>query len=390
MGYDFDKLIDRRGTDNFKWDKLEERYGKKDILPFWIADMEFETAPEITDALIKRSRHGIFGYSFKSDRFYEAVMKWYEERHHWAIKREWIIGCPGVMAGLSICIENLSVSGSSIITLSPAYPGFYEKILENRRHLVVSELKLSNGEYSIDYEDFEQKIREETCKLFIFCNPHNPSGRVWKKEELEMLLAVCRRNEVTILSDDIHCDIVYSGSRYIPLASIAGEFEKNIVTLSAPGKTFNLTGLATSIVMLTDREKREQFKHTLDRYDLGDGNLFGNLAARTAYEMGGGWVDCLLKYLEENRDYVIDYIRQHEMPVEVIRPEGTYMMLLKCGSIGSSDEAIRNRLIDEAGLLMNQGDTFGRNTGGYVRMNFACPRALLRQGLERLHGLFRQ
>lgn len=387
MGYDFERIVDRRGTDNFKWDKLEERYGRTDILPFWIADMEFRTAPEIVEALKQRAEHGIYGYSFKSDRFYEAVLQWYRIRHQWEIKKEWITGSPGVMAALSICIENFSEPGSSIITLSPAYPGFYERALCNGRRMVVSDLILAEGAYGIDYEDLERKITKNSCRLFVFCSPHNPGGRVWKKEELEKLLAICRRTGVTVISDDIHSDIVYSGSRYIPLASIAGDFRNHIVTLSAPGKTFNLTGTATSVAVIPDGGMRRKFNETLERYELGDGNLFGNLAAQTAYERGGDWLDALLEYLEGNREFILWYLKAHDIPIKPVCPEGTYMMLLNCNLIGRDDKEIKRRLIEEAGILLNQGDTFGRNTSGYARINFACPRTLLEKGMERLRRL---
>lgn len=388
MGYDFDRETNRFHTNNFKWDKLQERYGRTDILPFWIADMEFETAPEIVESLVRRSQHGIFGYSFKPDSYYEAFIKWESQRHGWQIKKEWITGSPGVMSGLSILIESLTKPGDNIVILSPAYTGFYEKIRQNGRNVVTSSLCFQKGSYSIDFTDLERVAAKNRDGLFIFCNPHNPSGRVWKEEELKTLLSICEKHNLKVISDDIHCDIVYSRHHYIPLASLAGGYGDHIITCTAPGKTFNLTGIATSFIVIPDAGMRETFTKALDRLELTDGNLFGNLAAEAAYEKGGPWADALCDYLEGNRDYVIGYLRKEKLPVEPVCPEGTYMMLLDVRAIGADEDIIKKRMIDEAGLLLNQGGTFGEETKGFARFNFACQRKLLHEGLERLKKLF--
>ena len=388
MEYNFDKETNRLNTNNYKWDKLFERYGKKDILPFWIADMEFETAPEVVKSLLHRTGHGIFGYSFKPDGYYSAFQSWTRLRHGWEVKRDWITSSPGVMAGLSILIDCLTKQGDRIVILSPAYTGFYEKIHQNGRKAAESRLRLEAGRYTIDYEDFEKVISENAGGLFLFCNPHNPSGRVWQEQELRTLLAICQRWDMTVISDDIHCDIVYSGSRYIPLSSLAGDYEERIITCTAPGKTFNLTGTATSIIVIPSPRMRAAFNRELNRLELSDGNLFGNLAAEAAYGKGGPWADALTVYLEENRDFMLRFLRESKIPMEAVKPEGTYMMLLDGSSIGPDEVTIKNRLIYEAKILLNQGSSFGEAARGQVRFNFACQRAMLKEGLNRLAKLF--
>lgn len=384
MEIDFNKAADRRGTDSYKWDKLYERYGRNDLLPFWIADSELHTAQAITDGLTERAKQGIYGYTFKPDRYYEAITGWLNKRHQWETEKEWITSSPGVVTALSLCIQSYSEIGDGVIVLSPAYPSFYKKIEEAGRKLIISELVFEDDKFVIDFEDFEKKIRSSNCKLFIFCNPHNPTGRVWTKEELGRIGEICLKNHVIIVSDDIHSDIVYSESKYIPIAKLSSDLRARTITCLSAGKTFNITGLATAVIIIPNRNLREQYNRVLNRYELADGNLFGNIATELAYSKGEPWLDEMLKYIENNRDYLIHYLKQYSSSLRGIRPEGTFMALIDCSGLHLKNDELFRYFIDELGIVVNGGHTFGENINGCVRFNFSCALPLLKEGLSRL------
>jgi cystathionine beta-lyase len=383
----FNKVIDRTGTDNFKWDKLMERYGKDDLLPFWIADSEYKTDKNIISALIERVEHGIFGYSFKSDSYLESIVEWYKRRHETYIEKSWITSSPGIMTAVTIAIESFTSKTDSIITFSPSYPCFYEKTHKTGRNLIVSNLYLKNGKYNVDFKDFEERIIAKRPKMLLFCNPHNPSGRVWNRKEIEKIGNICFKYGIMIISDDIHCDIVYSQSKYLPLIKLSDQFKEITIMCSAPSKTFNIAGLATSVIIIPNENIRNIFNDALDKYDLSDGNVLGNVALEAAYTHGDQWLDNLLIHLEDNRNFVVDYFLDSNIEIYPIVPEGSFMMLLDMRALNMTDEDMKNFLIYKAGVLLNQGDTFGDNTESFVRFNFSCSRETLKEGLNRIAGI---
>lgn len=387
MAINFDKITDRNNTNNFKWDKLYERYNKKDLLPFWIADSEIETSEEIINELVLRAKHGIYGYTFKSNSYYEAIENWFSKRYLWDIDREWITSSPGVIPALSMCIESFTNIGDRVIVFSPAYPSFYDKIKENIRKIVTSELVYNGERYVIDFEDFENKIKSNDCKLFIFCNPHNPSGRVWTKEEIVKIGEICLKNNMLIISDDIHCDIVYSGNKYIPISSVSKELSDITITCTSAGKTFNISGLATSVIIIPNKELREKYNKILNRFELADGNIFGNLATQIAYSKGEPWLTEMIKYIEKNRDFIINFISENKIPISCMKPEGTFMMLLDCNKIKIESDELFKYFIYDLGLVVNSGVTFGKNTSSFVRFNFSCPFSLIENGMNRLYTI---
>lgn len=384
MTINFDKITDRSNTNNFKWDKLVERYGKKDLLSFWIADSEIETSKEITNELVNRARHGIYGYTFKSNSYYDAIINWFYKRHLWNIDSDWITSSPGVIPALSMCIDRFTNIGDSVIVFSPAYPSFYDKIKESNRNIVTSDLIFNDGKYVIDFNDLENKVKDNNCKLLLFCNPHNPSGRVWTKDELVKIGEICLKNNMIIVSDDIHCDIVYSDNKYIPISSISKELSNISITSTSAGKTFNISGLSTSVIIIPNKNLREKYNNILNRFDLADGNIFGNLATEIAYSRGEPWLNEMIKYVENNRNFMINYINENNIPISCIKPEGTFMMLLDCNRINIKGDELFKYFIYDLGLVVNPGYTFGKNTNSHVRFNFSCPSSLLENGLSRL------
>lgn len=383
MQYDFDSLHDRHGTDSVKHDFTLERGHREDVLPMWVADMDFKTAPEITDALSACVDHGIFGYTETSKSYFDALASWEKTYFNWDVKEEWVVKTPGVVNAIATAVRALTNPGDAIIITRPVYYPFSRAILNNNRKLVNSPLIFENGQYRIDFADFENKIVENDVKMFIFCSPHNPVGRVWKKEELEQVGDICLKHGVIVISDEIHADLTFLGHQQLRLCSLKKEYEQIVVTCTSPSKTFNLAGLATSNIYIPSPALREKFLQEQKAAAIDGANQLGLAACKAAYQKGAEWLCQLKEYLAENLAFVREAIK--EIPgVTLIEPEGTYLLWLDCRGLGSNEEQLADFIENKARLWLDGGEMFGPEGIGFQRVNMACSRSVLKEAMQRL------
>lgn len=385
--YDFNRSIDRRNTASVKWELNHLIYGANDILPMWVADMDFEPPIEVTQSLKKRIEHNIYGYTFIHDRTYEAVQTWVEKRHHWTIEKDWILFMPGVVPAIGAAIHAFTKPGDKILVQSPVYTPFFNMIETNERTVINSPLILKDNYYEIDFADFEDKLKSGV-KLFILCNPHNPSGRMWKKEELEKITRLCKQYDCMILSDEIHSDLIFKPNVHIPIASLNENFD-HIITFIAPSKTFNLAGLQSSVVIIPNKTLRNDYKKTQAKLGYGMLNIFGQAGLEAAYRYGEEWLDELLIYIKENIDVAISFIEKEIPELSVMIPEGSYLLWINCRKLGLTDEELRDRLVHKGKLGLEPGTKYRTGGEGFVRMNVACTRDTLMEGLYRLKKAFK-
>ncbi|HQE67470.1 MAG: PatB family C-S lyase [Clostridia bacterium] len=385
MKYDFDRIIARNGTNAIKWDSLDKTFGATDILPMWVADMDFEAPRPVIDAIVKRAQHGIYGYTSKPESFYYSISSWMEKRHGWHINNEWIEVSAGVVPAISLSVLSYSEPGDKILLQSPVYFPFFSAIESNNRVIVNNQLKYENHQYTIDFEDLEQKLKSGV-KVFILCNPHNPVGRVWSREELEKIGELCVRYNVVIVSDEIHSDLVFGRHIHIPIASISEELAALTVTCMAPSKTFNIAGLYTSAVIISDKALRDKFKKTIHRLEAEAKNLFGIIAFEAAYTHGEEWLEQALPYLEGNLEFLVDYFIAKIPKIKVSKPQGTYLAWLDCRELGMNQKDLVDFFIHKAKVGLNDGAVFGAGGEGFMRLNAACPRSLLEEGLKRIEN----
>lgn len=385
MEYDFDRINERRGTGSYKWDSAAGR----DVLPLWVADMDFRTAPPIVDALRRRVDQGIFGYTLVGDSYYSAVTDWFAQRHGWSIDRDWIIYTSGVVPAISAVIKALTRPGDAVLILTPVYNCFFSSIRNNGCATVESELVYDGRTYKIDFDDLERKTADPRVKLLLFCNPHNPAGRVWTREELTRVGEICLRNGVMVVSDEIHCELVFHGHRYTPFASISEEFLANSVTCISPSKAFNIAGLQIANIVCADVGRRRRIDRAINDNEVCDVNPFGVVATEVAYREGAGWLEALLEYLYGNYNYMKDYCREHLPEFPLAELEGTYLVWMDCRSLGVDSEALEERLVGEADLWLNAGTMYGRAGQGFMRWNIACPRSVLAEALRRFENFVR-
>ncbi len=383
MNYDFDKGINRKGTNSIKWDFNDEMFGNKNILPMWIADMDFQSPKPVIDAIKRRARHGVYGYTYISNSFYQSIVDWMDIRHNWRIEKDWILQIQGVVPSLAISILAFTKPGDKIIIQSPVYAPFFTVIRENGRQLIVNRLKIENGKYQMDFEDLKSKI-DSHVKMLMLCNPHNPVGRVWTKEELEKLGEICLENNILIISDEIHSDIIYKNHKHISIASLSEELANNTITLIAPSKTFNIAGLTTSIAIITNKKLYDDFKNRKEGLGLILCNIFGLVALEASYKYGEEWLEQLLSYLEENVEYVMNYFKERIVKVKAIKPEGTYLMWLDFRNLNLNNERLKKLIVKKARVGLSDGLLFGPGGDGFQRMSIACPRSLLEEGLSRI------
>ncbi|ACR78872.1 MULTISPECIES: MalY/PatB family protein [Kosmotoga] len=381
--YDFDKFIDRRETNSYKWDYLDEAFGTRDLIPMWVADMDFEAPKPVIEAIKNRAQHGCYGYTARPDSYYESIMNWLEKRHSWKVEKEWLLHSPGVVPGIVIAILAFTNPGDKVIIQTPVYHPFYSTVRENGRQLVKNPLKLENGKYFMNFEDLESKI-DERARMLILCNPHNPGGRVWTEGELLKLGELCIKHDLIILSDEIHSDIIMPGYKHIPIASISQELADRTITYIAPSKTFNLAGLTTSTVIISNQRLRRIYNNMLSSLELNLGNVFGIVATEAAYRYGEEWLEQLLKYLKGNLEFLKKFISERLPEIKVVEPEGTYLVWLDFRGLGMDQEELRKFIIEKAKLGLNDGVTFGEEGKGFQRMNIACPRSILKKALEQL------
>lgn len=379
MKYDFDSPVRRRGTNSYKWDSAEN----ENVLPLWVADMDFRTAPAITDALRTRVEHGIFGYTRVPDSYYEAVTGWFARRHAWSIERDWIIYTSGVVPALSAIIKALTQPGDRVLVQTPVYNCFFSSIRNNGCEVVSSPLVFADNTYTMDYDDLERKAADPKVKLMLLCNPHNPAGRVWTREELLRSGEICRRHGVLVVSDEIHCELVFHGHEYTPFASISEEFASNSVTCISPSKAFNIAGLQIANIVCADAERRAKIDRAINDNEVCDVNPFGVIATQAAYNEGEEWLEQLIEYLHGNYLYMKEFCERHlpEFPLAVL--EGTYLVWMDCSRLGIPSEELEQILIDDDLLWLNAGTMYGPEGEGFMRWNIACPRATLKAGLKR-------
>lgn len=384
MKYDFDTLIPRRGTGSCKWDSAAD----PDILPMWVADMDFRTVPAVTEALTKRAMHGIFGYAEVQAAYFAAVTGWFRRRHGFRIDREWILFTTGVVPALSAVIKALTRPGDKVIVQEPVYNCFFSSIRNDGCVAVSNDLLYSDGRYSIDFDNLERKAADLAVKLLLLCNPHNPVGRVWTREELTRLGEICFRNDVLVVSDEIHCDLVFQGHTHIPFASLGEEFLNNSVTCTAPSKTFNLAGIQVANIVAADPAVRQKIDKALNVNEVCEINCFAADALIAAYDRGEEWLEQLKRYLWENYLYLARFFAENFPRLRVLPLEATYLVWVDCGSLGMASSEIAALLLKKGKLRINEGSLYGPAGEGFIRFNIACPRASLADGLERFKRVF--
>ena len=384
MEYDFDQVINRKGTNCIKYDFVKE-YGKKeDVLPLWVADMDFQTAQPIRDRLGKILEHGLFGYSDVKEEYFRAVTGWYRKRFGWETEKEWMVQTPGVVFALSIAVRAFTREGDAVLIQPPVYYPFFRSVEHNNRRIVTNSLELAEGHYEINFEDFESKIVEHQVKLFLLCSPHNPVGRVWKEWELNKLASICQKHQVLIVTDEIHSDFTYPGYTHRMLADVCPWYQDSIITCTAPSKTFNLAGLQASNIFIPNPELRELFRKEMQKIGYSHLNLMGMAACQAAYEGGEEWLDQLKDYLTGNLAYVREYLKR-ELPVlKLIEPEGTYLLWVDFRELRLSEAELEHLIAEEAGLWLDAGSMFGMEGKGFERINIACPRSILEKALQQL------
>lgn len=384
MKYSFDEIIPRRHTNSYKWDSAKD----DDVLPMWVADMDFRTAQPIIDALSKRVQHGIFGYTKVPQAYYDATSAWFALRHHFLIDKDWILFTSGVVPALSAIIKALTVPGDKVLVQTPVYNCFFSSIRNNECEMVTNELVYRNDKYTIDFEDLKQKAADPKVKLLLLCNPHNPVGRVWTREELEKIGKICLRNNVLVVSDEIHCDLVYKGYTHIPFASVSEEFLKSSVTCIAPTKTFNLAGIQVANIIAADTDIRRKIDKALNVNEVCEINVFAVEALIAAYNEGEDWLEELKSYLYGNYEYLKDFFGNNLPQLPVIKLEATYLVWIDCSALRLTSKEIAGILLGKQRLRINEGSMYGTAGEYFIRINIACPRDILAEGLNRIKKAF--
>lgn len=390
MQYDFDTPIDRTHTWSIKHDFKKENGKADDILPLWVADMDFRSPDSVVEALKKAVDHGIFGYSRADESYFDAVAAWYQKRHHLTLQPEWMTCTPGIVFALSIAVRAFTQEGDAVLIQPPVYHPFSRAILRNKRTLVENPLVLKDGHYEMDLEELEQKVLDEHVKLMILCNPHNPVGRVWTREELTALADICLRHHVYVISDEIHGDFVWQGHEQTPYASISEEACLHSMMCTAPSKTFNLAGMVTSNLFIPDPEMRRKFRSEL--LDVGQENMnrLGLFACRAAYESGGEWLDQLIGYLAGNLALVRDFCKNRVPQIQLVEPEGTYLAWLDCRELGMTDDELMAFFSDDAKVWLDPGTHSGEQGSGFMRFNLGSSRSVIAQALDQIEAAWKK
>ncbi len=391
MKYDFDKVIDRRHTDALKIDYVPELWGRDDLMPLWVADMDFATPPFIMDALKQRLEHPVLGYTCRARAWYEAIVRWQQNRYGWSIREEWLNFVPGIVPGIAFCIHCFTRPGDKVLIQTPVYHPYILVPQNNGRVVVESALRIEDsavaGSYSaaamtIDWEDFERKA--EGCKLFLLCHPHNPGGRVWTREELVRMAEVCQRKGVLVVSDEIHADLTHHGYSHLPFASVCEAAAQNSITFASPSKAFNMAGLTSSYSIIPNPDVRAKFSTFLENSELNLGHLFAFISVAAAYSHGTEWLDQCISYIEGNVEYVERTLREEMPRICIIRPQASYLIFLDCRGLGLTPEALNRFFVEEAHLALNDGAMFGKPGEGFMRLNVASPRSVIQQAMRQL------
>ncbi len=380
MKYDFDKIVPRRHSGSYKWDSIPE-----DALPLWVADMDFEVAPAIKKALADRVAHGVFGYTQIDDSYYEAALSWYQRRHQWSIDRRWMLYTSGVVPAISCSIKALTLPGENVLVQTPVYNCFFSSIRNQGCQIVENRLVRKDDSYVIDWEDFERKCADEKTTVFLLCNPHNPGGRVWTKDELAKMGAICAKHHVFVISDEIHCELVMPGYKFTPFAAVNDVNLRNSVTLSSPSKSFNTAGLQIANIICKDDEIRRRIDRVINIFEVCDVNPFGPVALKAAYNESEEWLDELNEYIWGNYQLLKETFAQQLPSLKVTRLEGTYLAWVDISSLGMTSDAVTEKLLHEGHVFVSNGTLYGKEAGeGFIRINLACPRAVLKEGLSRI------
>lgn len=380
----FNQVTPRKGTRSVKWDLVKQMYEDEEVLPMWVADMDFQTPQAVVNTLKNRAEHGIFGYTWPDDEVKGYIKDWLAKRHQWSIQSPWITYSPGVIPSLHMIIQSLTDIADHVLIQTPVYPPFYSVVRNHGRHIVKNPLQYENGTYSIDFDDFEQKIKDHNVQLFILCNPHNPVGRVWTKDELTKMKDICIKHDVLIVSDEIHADLIYKDNKHIPIASLSDEAANQTITCLSPTKTFNLAGLQASYVVTPDADKRKRLDKQFQSQGMMMLNTMGLLAMEAAYKDGEEWLEELLNTLEYNRNYVEERFHNETDHIKVIRAEGTYLLWLDCRGLGMEHENLKTFMKEHAKVGLNDGASFGEEGEGFMRINIAAPFSIVEEGVSRI------
>lgn len=387
MEYNFDKDVNRKNTDSVKWDKTDTVFDKEECLPLWVADSDWETAPEIIKAIEKRVKHGVFGYTYPSDKLSQTIVNWIKKHYNWETKKDWIVYANGVVPSINISIRALTIPGDGVLIQTPVYFPFISTVKNTGRQIVNNQLLNNDGYYTMDFNDLNESLspdNEESCKraeMFLLCNPHNPVGRVWKKQELQKLNKIIINNDLILVSDEIHSDFIYQDKKHIPPASLSKEIEQRSITLMAPSKTFNIAGLHTSFAVIPNEKLRRKFLSVKDHL-VGNGNIIGLTAMEAAYSKGEKWLEAQLEYLWDNINYTADYLDEHMPRVKYSIPEGTYLLWLDFREYGNCSETINKRLVEKYSVALEPGNWFGEGGAGFLRMNIATQRDKIKKALD--------
>ena len=387
MKYNFDEIINRYNTNSLKFDFALQRKRPQDAIPLWVADMDFKTLDEVQDALANKAKHGIFGYSEPTKSYFDALNAWFRKYHNWDIDTSKVVLACGVVFAIAATIRALTKENDAVLICQPVYYPFEETIKVNNRKLVVSELVNKDGHYEVDYEDFESKIINNDVKLFVLCNPHNPVGRVWTKEELEKIADICEKHNVFVISDEIHADFTYEGFKHIPFAKIKQGRDDNFIVCTAPTKTFNLAGLHISNIYIPNDIVRRKYKLEMDRIGYSQSNIMGIVACQAAYENGDEWLKELKTYLKSNYLFVKEYINNNIPKLSLIEPEGTYLLWIDCKKLELCDYELKELINYKAKVWVDDGYVFGKGGSGFIRINIACPKQTLFKALEQIKNV---
>lgn len=382
--FDFDKLTARRGSNCYKWDEA----ANDEVIPLWVADMDFEVAPAIKEALRKRVEHGVFGYTMVPDSYYDAIINWFDNRHGWYINRDWILYTTAVVPALSCALKALTLPGEKVLVQTPVYNCFFSSIVNSGCLVEENRLVRDGNSYSIDFEDFEKKCKDEKVTVFVLCNPHNPAGRVWTADEMAKMNEICRRNGVKVIADEIHCEIVMPGYKYIPFASVSDDCLANSVTLLSPTKGFNIAGLQIANIVCSDEIVRKRINRAININEVCDVNPFGVVALQAAYNESADWLDQMNAYVYDNYIELKSFCHEYLPKLEVLRLEGTYLAWVDVNALEFTTDELTQLLADKANVMVNSGTMYGQKAGqGYIRINLACPRQRLREALNRIGRL---
>lgn len=381
--YNFDKITDRTNTNALKTDVLKERYGRDDLIPMWVADMDFESPPAIREAIIKRAEHGIFGYTCASEDYYNSIIHWVGTRHHWKIKKDWITFIPGVVKGIAFVIDCFTTNTDKVIIQPPVYHPFRIIPTLHHRNIVNNNLILESGQYRMNLDDLKNKIDSST-RLLILCNPHNPGGRVWTRQELVDIAEICYDNNILVISDEIHSDLAFNEHKHIPFASVSDKAEQNSITFMAPSKTFNIAGIVSAYSVIPNDKLRDKFNKYLVSSELDEGHIFAYLAAQTAYTKCDEWLDEVKSYIWDNIIFVDEYLKTNIPSIKAIIPEASFLVWLDCRQLNLTQSALESLFINDAKLALNSGIIFGTEGEGYMRLNVGTQRAVIEKSLNNL------